>query len=78
MRLSGVSSLVVGVVVVTVGVLMLRFRDRIAGFWQAIIPWPGGNGPPRWYRVYAYIGGPLFLILCGIALVVSGVVDIAN
>ena len=68
------SNLIVGVAVLAVGIVMLRFRERIEAFWAFLIP----ARRPRWYRIYAYVGGPLFLIFCGVALVVSGVVEISN
>lgn len=72
------STLVLGLALVAVGVVMLRYRDRIARFWEAVLPWPRGKGPPRWYRAYAYVGGPAFLIACGVALLVSGAVRLSN
>jgi hypothetical protein len=69
-----VSALIVGVVAVAVGVAMLLLRDRIEAFWAPLIP----KSRPEGYGAWIHVAGPIFVIIWGLALAVSAVVQISN
>jgi hypothetical protein len=70
------SATIAGIAFLAIGLVMLRFRDRIEAFWASVFPVMRSQS--RWLRNYNYVGGPAVLIIFGVVLLISGVTGHAH
>ena len=69
-----VSATIGGMALIAIGLVMLRFRDRIEAFWAFLLP----ARRPQWYRMWVYVAGPALLVVFGVALTIGGITGSAH
>lgn len=75
--LTGWSEAVAGVVLVLAGAVMFTFADGIESFWLAVLPGERNRRErSESYRRYMRYGGPAFLVVMGVLVIVSGLMTI--
>jgi LPXTG-motif cell wall-anchored protein len=74
---TGWSAVLGGMAVAAVGVLLLVYRSKVQTFWEekAFPRFPEALRDPA-YRTMTYVVGPIFVVVVGLGLFISGVVSL--